>query len=132
MTLDLTKCLLVDDDPDTLHLLRKFLRIHLPTWEISSETRPARALAGLRALRPDVIISDLRMPEMDGIEFLRRAREEVPQARRLLVTGFGSSAAEELAREHPEIDVVLMKPIETIPFIQRLRMLAAGRPEAKS
>jgi len=81
----LPRVLCVDDEPKVLDGLRRNLR-----REFEVVTAPSGA-AGLGALEKGepyaVVVSDLRMPEMNGIEFLRRVREADPDASRILLTG---------------------------------------------
>src|SRR3990172_12940126 len=58
----------------------------------------------------DVIISDFRMPHMDGAEFLRRAREVDPMATRILLTGQASLEGLKSAVNDGQVHKVLLKP----------------------
>jgi DNA-binding NtrC family response regulator len=79
------RVLCVDDDPNVLAGLAQNLRRH---YDIQAATSAA---GGLEALRRDagiaVVLSDMRMPRVDGAAFLRQARELAPQATRMLLTG---------------------------------------------
>jgi response regulator RpfG family c-di-GMP phosphodiesterase len=77
--------LLVDDEPEILFSLRGLLRRE---FELHTAERGAQALEILRQHPIHVIMSDQRMPEMTGVELLRRARAEFPQAIRILFTGY--------------------------------------------
>lgn len=78
--------LLVDDEPDLLAGLSRSLRSE--RFEISTAPSGAAALAMLRTKNPfAVIVSDLRMPEMDGVALLQHAREYYPNTVRVLFTG---------------------------------------------
>jgi CheY-like chemotaxis protein len=70
--LDGLRILVVDDEPDTLEML-KFGLTHCGA-EISVAGSAAEALGALTAFTPDVIISDIGMPEEDGYGFIRRVR----------------------------------------------------------
>jgi DNA-binding NtrC family response regulator len=58
------------------------------SWQLSAFNRPADALASLAARPYRVVIADFLMPSMDGVEFLKRAREIQPLASRILLTGY--------------------------------------------
>lgn len=82
------KILLVDDEEDNLALLYRTLRHE---YSIVKTTSPIEALKLLSEEPVDVIISDHKMPEMDGVEFLKRSYEIVPQSIRLLVTAYSDT-----------------------------------------
>jgi response regulator RpfG family c-di-GMP phosphodiesterase len=78
--------LVVDDDPDLLAFASRSLRSE--RFTISTASSGAAALALLRTESPfAVIVSDLRMPEMDGVALLQHARECSPDTVRVLFTG---------------------------------------------
>jgi response regulator RpfG family c-di-GMP phosphodiesterase len=99
--------LLVDDEPKVL----EGLSLHLRFFRLSLATS---GQAGLRVLdQPDppaVIISDMRMPEMDGAAFLSRARERLPDAVRVLLTGHTDLDGAVAAVNHGQIFRFLTKP----------------------
>ena len=70
--LDGIKVLVVDDEPDTRELLKAGLgQCGAEVWAAGSA---AEALEAMRTARPDLLISDIGMPEMDGYELIRRVR----------------------------------------------------------
>jgi DNA-binding NtrC family response regulator len=79
--------LIVDDEEMVTSALRTFLQLETP-YRVITHTAPARALAALDEERIDVVVADFLMPEMDGIEFLKRVRERRPAAARVLLTGY--------------------------------------------
>lgn len=83
------KILLVDDEEDNLALLYRTLR---QEYDILKTTSPVEALEILKENRVEIIISDHKMPEMDGVEFLKRSYDIVPEAIRLLVTAYSDSS----------------------------------------
>ena len=66
------KVLVVDDEPDARQLLRRVLTDC--EAEVAVAALAAEALAAHRAFRPDVIVSDIGMPEQDGYDFIRQVR----------------------------------------------------------
>ena len=80
--------LIVDDEVDNLALLQRTLR---HDFLILKTTSPIEALDMLQVTPVDMIISDHKMDEMDGVEFLTRSCEFSPNAIRLLVTAYSDS-----------------------------------------
>lgn len=79
--------MLVDDEPMVALALRSFLELET-SYRVVMFTSPAAALETLAGEHIDVLIADFMMPEMDGITFLRRARELRPLTTRILLTGY--------------------------------------------
>lgn len=70
----MTRLLVVDDEPDIVELLSASLRYH--GYEVSSATSGRQAMEEARRFRPDMILLDVMMPELDGFDVLRRLRGE--------------------------------------------------------
>lgn len=79
--------MVVDDEEMVATALRSFLQFETP-YRVLAFTDPAAALVALEADPVDVVVADFMMPEMDGIEFLRRVRERRPHVTRILLTGY--------------------------------------------
>jgi response regulator RpfG family c-di-GMP phosphodiesterase len=77
--------LCVDDERNILSALRRLFRSE--GYEILVEESARNALTLFEGRTVDVVISDMRMPEMDGVEFLEQVRLRSPQTVRLLLTG---------------------------------------------
>jgi len=86
------RILLVDDQ----RLIREGLRVLLelePGLEVVGEAGDGKeALEAYAALQPDVVLMDVRMPGMDGVEATRRLRERWPEARIIILTTFDDDA----------------------------------------
>lgn len=83
--MDKYRILIVDDEPDNLALLYRTLR---GKYEIAKSTSPIAALDMMKNEYFHCILSDHKMPEMDGVEFLKRTYEISPNTMRLLVTAY--------------------------------------------
>ena len=83
--MDKYKILIVDDEPDNLALLYRTLR---GKYEIAKSTSPVLALQMMKAEHFNCVLSDHKMPEMDGVEFLKRSHEISPDTMRILVTAY--------------------------------------------
>lgn len=78
--------LLVDDEISILKALKRQLRGN--NYQIMATTSPREALELLALHSVKVIVSDVRMPEMSGIELLRRVRELHPKVSRIILSGY--------------------------------------------
>jgi DNA-binding NtrC family response regulator len=79
--------MIVDDEPMVGTALRSFLELET-SYRVLTFTAPQAALDNLESESVDVIVADFMMPGMDGITFLRTARERKPMATRILLTGY--------------------------------------------
>lgn len=79
--------LLVDDDPRVLSGLERMLRPYRARWSILTATDGHVALETMDHVDVDVIVTDMRMPGMDGAELLRRVREAHPDVVRIVLSG---------------------------------------------
>jgi DNA-binding NtrC family response regulator len=87
------KLLAIDDQPGILALLDKFARRF--DFEVITRTEPRSALAELPSIKPDVVIVDLMMPGITGLEVLRAIREAERACQVILMTG------------HPSVDTAI-------------------------
>ena len=100
--------LLVDDEPGVISSLRRLLR---PLkYEVLAANGGAEALQLLESAHVDVIISDMRMPNMDGAEFLSRSRAIAPDTIRILLTGYSEVEAVVRAVNEGHVYHYLHKP----------------------
>jgi response regulator RpfG family c-di-GMP phosphodiesterase len=104
-----SRVLYVDDEPG---LCRAFARLFLDdvNLRVSTVGTPEEAMELLRSESFDVIVSDLRMPGMSGLELLAAARQRAPDMRRLLVSGYADFESALDAINEVGIDRLLMKP----------------------
>lgn len=88
----MTTIVIVDDEPNVLRALERMFRNPMgepalpDDLEIVPFTEPAEALAFLRCHPADLVLSDFRMPVMDGATFLTRVRELRPDAARVILS----------------------------------------------
>ena len=82
------RVLVVDDEPDMVENCARILK--RSGYQCLTATDPHRALTLVEAEHPDLLLTDLKMPGMDGMELLRRARESDPALPIILITGFAS------------------------------------------
>jgi len=112
------KILCVDDEPNVLHGLRRSLR---GRFEVFTATSGEEALATLsHPLDVAVICSDMRMPGMDGAQFLARAAEVAPDATRVLLSGQSDLPSLVRVINSSGIYRFLVKPCERADLVRAL------------
>lgn len=100
--------LTVDDEPSILSALRRLLRLHGITTLQATSGREGLDL--LKAHEVDLVISDMRMPEMDGARFLELVKEHDPRIMRVLLTGYSDLESTIAAINRGAIHRYLAKP----------------------
>lgn len=115
------KVLLVDDEPSVLAGLRRSLhgRFDVTCAESGSEAL-ALAAAAADAAPFAVVVSDMRMPKMDGAELLHRLREEQPDTVRVLLTGYADVDSAVAAVNLGQVFGFLAKPCDTALLVATL------------
>ena len=118
------KVLLVDDEEELVRALAERLEIRQLECEV--------ALNGEEALRmvednpPQLILLDLKMPGMDGMEVLRRVKKSHPEIQVVVLTGHGSESDEQIVRRLGAIDY-LQKPVDIRELVKALDYAYAAR-----
>ncbi len=119
---DKPRILFVDDEAFILKSYKRSLLMHRKTWDMEFESCPVEALRRARETPYDAIVSDVRMPRMNGIELLQELKsdqrtQDVPV---IIVTG---EADKGLKRKALSLDAadLLNKPVSVEDLIARLR-----------
>jgi len=81
------RILFVDDEPNILAGLKRQLRSQRKEWEMAFAESGEAALDMLSETPFDVVVSDMRMPGMDGAELLNRVKERYPETVRIILSG---------------------------------------------
>jgi signal transduction histidine kinase len=121
------RVLVVDDTP----ALRRLMGLVLEGtgFEVVGEAGDGlAAIAESRRLQPDLVLLDLAMPVMDGLEALPQVREEVPGARIVIVSGFDRRAMESQVVE-AGADGYVQKGLPPDAMVETLRALFPDAPE---
>ena len=100
--------LFVDDEPGILSSLRRLFRPH--GYRIFIAESGAAGLEILAKEHIDLVISDMRMPEMDGAAFLKEVRAQWPDVMRILLTGYADITSTVAAINQGEIYRYISKP----------------------
>lgn len=113
--------LFVDDEPFLLEGLRSLLRKQRESWNMSFVGSGAAALEALAQQPRDVVVSDMRMPGMDGAELLGRVRDLYPRTARMILSGQASH--QDLIRARPVAQQILSKPCERSVLCETIERL---------
>jgi DNA-binding NtrC family response regulator len=122
------KVLFVDDEEDFVRTMAERMEMRDLGGDI--------ALSGQEALQmleddvPDVMVLDLRMPGIDGMEVLRRVKKTFPQIEVIIMTGHGSDQDEEEARRLGAFDY-LRKPVDIERLMETVRNAGQARRSAE-
>lgn len=116
--------LLVDDESFTRQGLRNLIDWEACGYRVTGEADNGEdALALIREQRPDLVMTDIRMPEMDGLELIRRSREELEDCPSfIIISGYDDFSYAQQAVRYGVFDFVL-KPIDEDILVSALRKL---------
>jgi CheY-like chemotaxis protein len=116
------RVLLVEDAPFLRYAFGRLLRLH--GFEVREANDGREALDCVGGFRPQLVLTDLMMPVMDGVELIRRLHDD-PATTELpvvAITADSTEVAERQAREAGAVDVIT-KPIDLPALLGRLRDL---------
>jgi two-component system, probable response regulator PhcQ len=121
------RILLVDDESGVLNALLRLLRltpivVRGVEWRprVDVFTSPVEALKSAAGCAYDLVVSDFRMPEMDGVAVLRRMRELQPDCARVILSGYTDLNGLIGAINEARIDRFIAKPWSDFEFISTL------------
>lgn len=118
------RILLVDDDHELVETLRSFLEEMPGTFEVIAAYSGDEAFLKLVEFKPDVIVLDLNLPDINGIEILNPIQDIHPSAYIVILTGNPDPAKRELALRQGAVRF-LEKPLEMLGFRHLLQELGA-------
>ena len=108
--------LIVDDDPALLSALPRTISLRIPHVRVETASSAQDALERIQKQRFDTIISDIKMPGMDGLALLAKIQEQQPETPTILITGHGEHNLAIQALRGGAYDYI-QKPIERDNFV---------------
>ena len=125
------RVLVVDDEPDIVDSFADLIEVALPGTSVTKARSGAEALEHMRRASFDVILSDFRMPGMNGLELLEEASRVAPGVATVMMTAY------------PDLDVVLtavnahraraflMKPVDPTELVDALQDVLVAKVAAQ-
>ena len=104
--------LIVDDNPANIKIIR--VALTREGYDVRSAPDANKALAALESFRPDLVLMDIQLPGIDGLELTRRLKSD-PSTREIKIIGFSAYAtkADEERIIAAGCDGYILKPIDT-------------------
>ncbi len=126
------RLLLVDDEINVLHALQRTLRHHVHETDLRVElfTEPQKALERCVEVAFDLVISDYRMPEMNGVDFLKTVKLIQPDAVRLMLSASSELQGVLNAVNEAEVFRYVTKPWQASELEDIIRLALAHRDKA--
>ncbi len=116
----LSNLLIVDDEITLLKILERMFKKH---YNVKTAENPMQALELLeKGFKPGVILSDQKMPGMNGSEFLKRSIKYVPFATRIILTGYSNPKDIIAAINEAQAFMYLTKPAEEMELVQAVKV----------
>ena len=112
------RILFVDDDPMLLSGLERSLRVMRKEWETEFAARGRQALEAMARKPFDVVVTDMRMPEMDGAQLLEQVKAKYPRTIRFVLSG--QSDRETILRSIGPTHQYLSKPCDLEELKQKV------------
>ncbi len=118
------KVLVVDDEPEILRTLRSYLELH--GFGVQTASNAAEALEHVRKGKVHIVLTDIKMPGMDGLELLEEVRRIDFSIQVIVMTGYSTFDTTLQALERGAADYIL-KPFEDLDEVVRLLSIAGDR-----
>jgi DNA-binding NtrC family response regulator len=119
--------LVVDDEPDILSTVKAFLEAAIPGATVRACPSAGSALAALALGDVDLVLCDLKMPGMDGLQFLAMARARAEDVPRILMTAYPDTDLAIRAINEGRIQHFLTKPLEPVMLSSVVASLLGDR-----
>lgn len=119
------KILIVDDEPHVTMILKQFLE--RSGYQVKTTFNGQQALAEINQNMPDIVITDVQMPKMNGIELCETINREIPELQKLIIVMTSRTDSDIRTWASPLKHVELMeKPISMRRLTSRLNDFFAG------
>ena len=114
---------LLDDDPNVTDILKRIIRQKELGRVCGFSQNPEEALEDLRYTQPDLVIADLLMPGMDGVTFVKKARQILPAASYIMLSQVSSKDMIAAAYD-AGVEFFIQKPINGVEVVSVIQNVA--------
>ncbi len=121
------RLLAVDDEVDMLDFVERVFR---RDYQVTRAQSVDDALVALAGARFDVVVTDRRMPRRGGLELLSLVASMLPNAVRVLLTGYGESIVNEKSADWQLVDAWVSKPVDSAALREAVRDATLRRPSS--
>lgn len=121
------RVLVVDDEPDILQSFADLLEVALPETVVTTARSGTEAVAALRAGSFDLVVTDYRMPGMNGLDLLAEADRIAPGIPAIVITAFPDLDVVLKAVNERRARAFLMKPIEPAKLIETIHDIVIAK-----
>lgn len=121
------RILIVDDEVHVCSSLRRLFQ--RGGFQAETAANGPEALGKLEAFQPDVVLSDFRMPQMNGAELMAEVRRRLPRAVRIIISGYADLTSVTQSVKDGEISRFISKPWDYDTLVPTIRALMQPREE---
>jgi CheY-like chemotaxis protein len=121
--------LIVDDEPKVRFFLGRSLQLAGDRCDVSTAQSGEEALRALRRSSVDLLVTDLRMPGINGLELIRQVRRISPETRTIIITAYGNDEVQAEAR-HLGVSHYITKPFDVDQFTRAVWDSLRARPSS--
>ncbi len=113
--------MIIDDEDDTIYLVRSILEVE--GFEVVGVSSGAKCLELLDIEKPDAILLDLMMPDMDGWETFHKIKKELPDVPVSILSAKGQKFDQMLGLNVLNANDYITKPFNNVEFVERIKFL---------
>lgn len=118
--------MIVDDEEDLVWTLLRQVRRERPQLEVEGFSDPLAALEQIRRTPPDILVTDVRMPKLGGVDLIIAARQTAPSLQVIVMTAFNTEHVKRAVARHGSVTLI-EKPFEVSALLDLLTPPADGR-----
>jgi len=117
---------IVDDEQSYVELMAQMLTENLDC-PVYAFTRPLEALSGLSKISAGVVVTDYSMPQMDGVEFIKRASKIAPKATFIIISGHDLDPIRDDLARLKQLKMRMQKPFGWRPLAEAVLKVWPGK-----